>query len=108
MTALTASDISCMQEAAEAIMLDAGTIGVRSAPVDGEPTGGTWTYGNSTPLGVNDREAREILDGSHATLSDAVIRVPLSVTRLAPEGRIKVTHVKLTALDTPVIYAIKG
>jgi hypothetical protein len=97
-----------MREAAEATMIDAGKIGVRAAPTGGEPSGGAWTYGETINLGVKDSEASEVVDGSHATISDATIRVPLSVTTLAPEGRIQVTNRHLSDLASPVYYAIQG
>ncbi len=108
MSDLTADQLQCIREAAEVTMMDAGKIGTRAAPSGGEPSGGAWTYGDSIKLGVTDSEASEVDDGSHATISDATIRVPLSVTTLKPEGRIQVTNRHLSDLATPVIYSIQG
>lgn len=104
---LPAAEISALREASEATMGDACKIGTQTQSGWGVNPSESWTYGAPVDCGVDTSRSRQAMDGSEATLTDALIRLPQGTT-IGTGSRIKVTYRHGAALAEPEVYAVLG
>jgi len=94
---------------AERHMVDTLQIGTDSGSGYGNSPASSWAYDaeNTVKCFVNTSKSREVSDGTHTTVTDAVISVPLG-SAITSANRVKVTHRFRTALSAAEIYAVVG
>ena len=104
---LSTTELACITAGAEDSMRDECTIGTRSISGTGPSRPASYAYGSAIACGFDASKSKEVADGSQATLTDAVIRIPLT-TVVTGVDRVQVTKRDLTALASPEFYAILG
>ena len=101
------NEFSDIQAAATAAMRDTCKIGTMSATTDNDPGNVTWTYGDAMNCGLKVTTKGEIDDGSQATVTDAVLRLPWG-TSVSTANRIKMITQAETTLSPSPVYAVDG
>jgi len=117
---LSTAELTSIRADAESTMFDTCQIGVKAKVVNTKsPNVGLFSWGadgslgDSVSCGVNLGKSGEAKDGSAATLTDGVIRLPIGTTDYADKAvsskhRIKVTYRHGVELDTAEFYSIEG
>ena len=108
---LTQCERDGIKNAVESTMFDTCLLGNRNdaaswgSSVAGEAV---WDYDiTETACGLNDNKSRQVADGSDATITEAVIRLPLASV-VNSSSRIQVVGRFGATLATPLFYEIVG
>lgn len=103
---IEAAEIALLRSEAEASMRDKCRIGTATRAAGNNPTKETWTYAvTEIACGFDASKSREVQDGSRATLTDAVVRLPIA-TVITGKNRVRVTERNGT--DVSEDYAVVG
>jgi len=102
-------ELAAMRSDVEETLLDTCQIGTEAEASGLEPGADSWTYDDESPVscGFNASASKEVFDGSQATITDAVFRLPIG-TAVTSVNRLKLTHRQGVALDTAEEYALIG
>lgn len=96
-----------LRTAATEVMRDTCKIGVRSASTTDDPNTVTYSYGSTIACGLDVSTKGEITDdGSQATLTDALLRLPWGTTITSSDRVQIVTQAGETLTDS--YYAVDG
>lgn len=104
---LPSAELSMLRAAAEYEMHDTCKIGSPSGADRGEPTKISYNYGSAVACGFNSGTQSESSGGSEATLTPAIIRLPIG-TILSSSSRLQITHRQGEVLSVPEIFAVIG
>jgi hypothetical protein len=104
---ITIGDIVRLKAEAQGMFRDKCKVGVATFADTHDPTALTWTYGTEISCGFDAMPSSETVDGAEATITDAVVRVPVG-TAVNADDRIKVTTRNFSALTTAEVYAVVG
>lgn len=104
---VTIGDIVRLKAEAQGMFRDKCKVGVATFSDVHDPTSLAWSYGAELSCGFDASQSDETVDGAEATITDAVIRVPVG-TSVNADDRIKITVRNFATLGTPEIYAVVG
>ncbi len=100
------AELESMRDAAVHCMLDKCQLGTPTLEGSGDPTAVTWTWSNDVECGFDASASREVADGSQASMTDAVLRLPLNVT-VRSDMRVRMTY-RSGLPVLPEYYAVLG
>lgn len=102
---IDAAEIALLRAEAESAMQDKCKIGTSTIATGNNPTKLTWNYGAEIICGFDVSLSREMQDGAQVTLTDAVVRLPIT-TAVTGKSRIQITERNGT--DVSETYAVIG
>lgn len=103
---LSTHEIALLREEAEASMRDKCRIGTAAVAEGNNPTDESWSYSDTEiACGFDASRSKEVHDGSQATLTDAVLRLPIASV-ITGKNRVRVTE--RNGEDVSEDYAVIG
>lgn len=88
-------------------MHDACQVGTATGPANGEPVPPSFSYAAAIRCRYSRMATNEVMDGSHAAMSDVEIRVPRG-TSVTSASRLRLTKLNRTTLSPAQDYAVMG
>lgn len=109
MLPLSSGELASMRRVQTDSMIDECVLVIYSNSGDnpiGEPTAG-YSDGDTVKCSFNPVSNREVSEGSDVTVSDATIRLPMTVS-LQPRDRVRITKIAHETLAEPLTYEVIG